>query len=81
MSRLNGQAEMTEVVVTMKHQTERAVLINDGTVDHWLPKSQVYPEDSGGVFPEKGITFTLMVPEWLAKKLGLYNATAQSQTL
>jgi len=61
--------EMCEVAVTMKRETERAVLINDGDRDHWLPKSQIEAED--GEFPEAGVSFTLRVAAWLAKDKGI----------
>lgn len=62
-------AEKIEVSVTFKHETDRAVLINDGDKDIWLPKSQIDIE--GGEFPEEGEACELLVAEWLAKEKGL----------
>lgn len=67
MSRRND--EKIEVSVTFKHETDRAVLINDGDKDIWLPKSQI--EIEGGEFPEEGEACELLVAEWLAKDKGL----------
>lgn len=65
-----GTAEKVEVSVTYKHQTDRAVLVNDGEYDFWLPKSQVTIE--GGEFPdEAGTAIEIELPEWLAKEKGL----------
>jgi len=63
------EAEKVEVGVTMKRETDRAILINDGDHDIWLPKSQC--EVEGGQYPEAGETFNLMVADWLAKDKGL----------
>lgn len=64
-----GDAEKIEVSVTFKRETDRAILINDGDKDIWLPKSQcsIDAED----FPEDGETCELLVAEWLAKEKGL----------
>lgn len=62
-------AEMIEVSVTFKRETDRAVLINDGDKDIWLPKSQI--EVDGGEYPEPGEVVDLLVAEWLAKDKGL----------
>ncbi len=41
---------------TVKHETEKSWLVNDGDKDVWLPKSQAEKNDDN--------TFTM--PEWLA---------------
>ena len=51
-----------------RSESANAVLINDGTNDHWIPKSIAEwdpPLDSAAV------NFTCTVPEWFAKKEGL----------
>ena len=60
--------EMIDVTVTFKHITDRAVLVNDGDKDVWLPLSQI---DYSFLDPEPGDTLELLVPEWLAKEKGL----------
>jgi hypothetical protein len=45
----------------LRHETEAAYLVNDGTKDHWLPKR--FTEDNGDG------TFT--IPEWLAVERGI----------
>jgi hypothetical protein len=61
-------AEKVEVSVTFKHQTGRAVLINDGDKDIWLPLSQV---DYDFCDTEPGEAIEILVAEWLAKDKGL----------
>lgn len=63
------EAKKIEVSVTMKHETDRAILVLDGDREVWLPKSQVSIE--GDEFPEPGESAELFVPEWLAKEKGL----------
>lgn len=62
-------AEKIEVSVTFKRETERAVLINDGDKDIWLPKSQI--ETYEFCDTEPGEAIELLVAEWLAKDKGL----------
>jgi hypothetical protein len=62
-------AEKIEVSVTFKHITDRAVLVNDGDKDIWLPLSMV---DGGDIMAmEPGDVVELLLPEWLAKEKGL----------
>lgn len=63
------EAEKVEVSVTFKRETDRAILVNDGDKDIWLPKSQcsIAAED----FPEPGEAIEIEVAEWLAKEKGL----------
>jgi len=60
-----GEPELTEVSVIVKHTTAKAVLVNDGAKDVWLPLSQITIHDDGGT--AKVVT----LPEWLAKDKGL----------
>ena len=60
--------EMIDVTVIFKRITDRAVLVNDGDKDIWLPLSQV---DYHFCDPEPGDTLELLVPEWLAKEKGM----------
>lgn len=54
----------TYVSVTVVHVTDRAVLVNDGTREEWIPTSQI--EDPAEF--TKGETVDLLLPEWLAKE-------------
>lgn len=67
MSRRND--EKIEVSVTFKHVTDRAVLVNDGDKDLWLPLSQIEPYEFCDTEPGEAIE--LLVAEWLAKEKGL----------
>jgi hypothetical protein len=55
------RARLTDIACQVRRETERAWLIFDGSVEVWLPKSQVENNGDG--------TFTL--PEWLATEKGL----------
>lgn len=66
MSRRND--EKIEVAVTFKHITDRAVLVNDGDKDVWLPLSQVEYDFCD---TEPGEAIEIVVPEWIAKDKGL----------
>lgn len=52
--------EIIEISAQMKRETENAVLLFDGAIEAWIPKSQV--EDNGDG--------TFSMPEWLAMDKG-----------
>jgi hypothetical protein len=51
------RSDLIEIAVVVRHETEKAWLVDDGTKQVWLPKSRV--EVEGGV---------LTIPESLAKE-------------
>jgi hypothetical protein len=51
---------LIDIVVQVRHETEKAWLLHDGKSTVWVPKSQVENNQDG--------TFTM--PEWLAQKTG-----------
>jgi len=51
-------SELIEIAAEIRHETEKAYLLFDGTREAWVPKSQV--EDNGDG------TFTM--PTWLAER-------------
>ena len=51
-------SELIEIAAEIRHETEKAYLLFDGTREAWVPKSQV--EDNGDG--------TFAMPEWLAMK-------------
>lgn len=57
----SGESDLVEIAAELRHETERALLIYDGSEQIWLPKSLVEDNMDG--------TFTM--PEWLAKDKGL----------
>lgn len=54
-----------EIACTVKRETDKAVLINDGTRDAWIPKALI------DLHPEMGDVVTAVMPEWVAKDKGL----------
>lgn len=56
--------ETTDIEVEVKHETDKAMLVTDGIVEAWTPKSQIEQRDSDG---DNEI---LYIPTWLAKKAG-----------
>jgi len=65
MSERGGRSDLVDISCTVKNLTERAVLIDDGTRQVWLPLALVEVDHQ----PLKASTVTL--PEWLAKERGL----------
>lgn len=57
---------MIEISVTLVHKTERAILVEDGDQEVWLPKSQIKFDAANA-----GETISVELPEWLAMKNGL----------
>ena len=50
--------ELVEIAAEIRHETEKAYLLFDGTREAWVPKSQVENNNDG--------TFTM--PTWLAER-------------
>jgi hypothetical protein len=57
-------AKLCDIAAELRHETDRAYLIFDGSKQVWLPKSMVEHSDHDGAD-----IFTM--PEWLAKEKGL----------
>ena len=56
-----------EITVDFVRETDKAILINDGDQEVWLPKSQIdYIIDEF-----KRIVYLVDLPEWLATAKGL----------
>lgn len=62
------EAEKIEVSVTFKRLSDRALLVNDGDKDIWLPLSMV---EGDFLEAEPGDTLELLLPEWMAKEKGM----------
>lgn len=69
MTRIAESAEMVEVSCELRRETDRALLIHDGTREIWVPKSQCQWGDDGA--PADGKAGTLYVARWMAKREGL----------
>ena len=57
----SGSSDLVDIACTIVHQTDRGILIDDGTRQAWLPKALTEVNDDG----------TVTVSEWLAKHKGL----------
>ena len=58
--------ELVEIFGTIVHETDSAILLNDGDTEAWLPKSKIdYPISSG-----IGDDVLVGVEEWLAINAG-----------
>ena len=55
------------ITATVKRTTDSAVLVWDGAIDAWLPRSQIEDPDEYPI----GETLEFLLPEWLAKDKGL----------
>jgi N-acetylglucosamine-6-phosphate deacetylase len=54
------KSNLIDIAVELKHETDKAYLVTDGSKDAWLPKSQC--EYADGI---------VTMEEWLAKDKGL----------
>lgn len=57
-----ARKELVDIAAELRHETDAAYLVDDGTRKVWLPKSEVEYDVGEG-------TFTM--PEWLALDKGL----------
>lgn len=55
-------SKLTDIAAELRHQTERAFLLFDGTKEVWVPKALVEYDTRDKVFT---------MPEWLAQREGL----------
>lgn len=62
-----SETAYVEMSVTVIRETEKALLVNDGTVEAWIPKSQL-EYDPEYETNEQGEEFAVIsIPEWLAE--------------
>lgn len=59
-----GATHRHSINCKLEHETEKAWLVNDGTKQGWVPKSQ------GEIFRCADGTYDLFAEEWILKKLG-----------
>jgi len=57
---------MHEFVAEIKHETDKAYLLDDGEEEYWIPKSQVENECH-----IRGDTWRFEIPVWLAEDKGI----------
>lgn len=57
-------SKLFDVTVTVKHETAKAILVNDGTRDVWIPKSFLGDDGQGQLEHNADGTATLTAPEW-----------------
>lgn len=53
--------DTTEITVKILHESEHDILVTDGDVQEWLPKSQIEK------IHQTGTTETITLPTWLAQ--------------
>jgi RNase P/RNase MRP subunit p29 len=58
------RAGLFEVTGRIVHETDKALLLDDGTVREWVPKSKVKVEQ------RRDGTVEVAMPEWLARDKG-----------
>lgn len=66
--------ETFEQSFIIEHITEKAILVKEAGEDIWLPISQikVEGEEIEAADLEVGELYSIIMPEWLAKKKGLF---------
>ena len=52
--------DIIEIAADLRHETEKAFLLHDGSKEAWVPKTQVENNNDG----------TFSMPEWLAMDKG-----------
>ncbi|WP_299085149.1 hypothetical protein [uncultured Paraglaciecola sp.] len=57
-------ARLVDIECIVKHKTDRAVLIDDGDTEAWLPLAHAEVET-------RGRHALVTIPEWLAQEKGL----------
>ena len=69
--------DLVEISCHFVTYTDKAILINDGDQEVWIPQSQIndvtYDRDDAEEWEdlEPGDSLTIEIPEWLAEKNGL----------
>lgn len=58
---VNMATKEIEIACTVKHETDKAMLINDGDKDVWIPKSKITDYSETG-----NVIESIFIPEWLA---------------
>jgi hypothetical protein len=59
---MSGKSDVIDISVELKAKTPKAIRVYDGTIECWLPLSQIeYEVNRDG-------TYTVTLPEWLAKE-------------
>ena len=59
-----------ELTVHFIRQTDKAIQVDDGDGEHWLPKSQITCETAWGQL-ERDDMINVIVPMWLAVRKGM----------
>ena len=64
-----GRLDPVEFCGELRHETEKAYCVYDGTNEVWIPKSQVQDtQQIGGAF---SADWEFTIPEWLALEKGI----------
>lgn len=62
-----SRSDLVDIEVVLKHETDKAWLVNEGDFDAWIPKSRGELEKN----PAPSRTWTLTIPQGLAEEKGL----------
>lgn len=60
-----------EAACVLKYETEKAILVFDGKLECWLPKSQISYEAEKGGEALVGSAIVVTAPEWLLRDKGM----------
>jgi hypothetical protein len=60
-------SEDIEIAVEVRRETDKALLVFDGKVETWVPKSKISDQSESN----DGTIETIFIPEWLALDKGL----------
>jgi len=55
-----------EIAIEVRARTDKALLVSDGTIECWIPRSQISDYVGDEDSPE-----TIFISEWLANEKGL----------
>jgi len=66
-----SDVEEVEISCSFLRATARAVLIEDGNDEVWIPRSQIIDSDKDIDSLEREDEFTITIPQWLADEKGL----------
>ena len=63
--------ETVQISAIVRKETDKALLIFDGALEVWLPKSQIVTGINDDDYKIGDYAYTIEMPEWVAKAKGL----------
>ncbi len=64
---MRDSEEDIEIAIDVRKETDAALLVYDGKIEVWIPKSKISDQSEGA----HGRIETIFIPEWLALAKGL----------